>query len=134
MARDDNDSDYVDASPAMMRKVRMTLLAGVIMLGILATILLGNGYETVPEIAGPMQMINIVILVGTAGGVLFAQRKHAASRDIKQRNTWNIVGWAFGEGAALFGGVHYLMVGSSIPYLVGLGMLLASFALVPLQD
>lgn len=134
MARDDHDSGPGTASPGLMRMIRIMLLTGVIMLGAIVTIQLGNGRETDAEMAGPMQMANIAVLVGAAAGVLIVQRKHAATRDTKQRNTWNIVAWALGEFAAMFGAVHYLMVGSPIPYLVGLGMLLASFALVPLQD
>ena len=36
--------------------------------------------------------------------------------------------------AAMMGGVHYLLVGNPVPFLVGLVMMIASFVVVPIRD
>ncbi|HEX8393139.1 MAG TPA: hypothetical protein VF665_12415 [Longimicrobium sp.] len=127
------------ASPSRgttLRIIRMALLAGVLSFGGIITFLVsrdgprGGG----SDIGAALQWVNIAFLIVAAAGVLVLQRKHAAERDPAQRQTWNIIAWALGEMTAMFGGVHYLLVGSPAPYLVGLAMLVASFVLVPIRE
>lgn len=120
--------------PTVLRIVRMAMLAGVVLFGGVVTVLVRNDPPQAPQIARALVYANIAFLVGTAIGLLVLQRRHAAERDPAARTTLNMIAWALGEATALFGGVHYMLVGSPIPFLVGLGMLLASFALVPIRD
>lgn len=118
-----------------LRIVRMALLSGVVVFGAVVTWLVGqDGPRSSPEVRAPLQWVNIGLLILSAAGVLVLQRIHAAERDPARRQTWNIIAWALGEATAMFGGVHYLLVGSPAPYLVGLAMLVASFVLVPIRD
>jgi F0F1-type ATP synthase membrane subunit c/vacuolar-type H+-ATPase subunit K len=119
-----------------LRIVRMALLSGVVVFGAVVTYLVGQDgpRSTSPEVRAPLQWVNIGLLIASAAGVLVLQRIHAAERDPAKRQTWNIIAWALGEATAMFGGVHYLLVGSPAPYLVGLAMLVASFVLVPIRD
>ncbi|MBB4639060.1 hypothetical protein [Longimicrobium terrae] len=119
-----------------LRIVRMALLSGVVVFGAVVTWLVGQDgpRSTAPDVRAPLQWVNIGLLIASAAGVLVLQRIHAAERDARKRQTWNIIAWALGEATAMFGGVHYLLVGSPAPYLVGLAMLVASFVLVPIRD
>ncbi|HEX8318257.1 hypothetical protein [Longimicrobium sp.] len=119
---------------ATLRIIRMAFLGGVFLFGVAVTFLVGRDGPRAPERAATMQVMNIIFIVAAAGGILWIQRKHAAEQDPVARKSLNIAAWAFGEATALCGAVHYLLVGSPIPYLVGLGMMLAAFALVPIRD
>lgn len=112
----------------------MALLAGVLSFGGIITVLVGRDGPRGTDIAVALQWVNIAFLIGAAAGILVLQRLHAAESDPAKRQTWNIVGWALGETTAMYGGVHYLLVGSPTPYLVGLAMLVASFVLVPIRE
>jgi hypothetical protein len=120
---------------ATLRIIRIALLSGVLMFGGIAYYLTqqqGGGLG--PENADTLQIINIVMLIGAAIGILFVQRRHAAEREPQKRTTLNITAWAMGEATALFGGVHFMLVGNPIPFLVGLVMMIASFVLVPIRE
>ena len=133
-----NDTDPHDVRSApkamVLRIIRMALLSGVVMFGAVVTYLLREGRPATPEAAQSLQYVNIAFLIGAAMGVMYLQRRHEAEQDPARRSTWNIIAWALGEATAMFGGVHYLLSGSPIPYLVGLAMLLASFVLVPIKE
>jgi flagellar basal body-associated protein FliL len=122
------------AAGTKLRIIRMAFLAGVVTLGAVVMFLVGRDGPRAPERAATMQVMNIIFIVAAAVGILWMQRKHATEQNPSERTTWNICAWAFGEVTALTGAVHYLLVGSPIPYLVGLGMMLAAFALVPIRE
>jgi hypothetical protein len=44
------------------------------------------------------------------------------------------VGWAFGEGVALLGGVIFLLTASPLVYLAGLLLLIAALVTVPVPE
>lgn len=120
---------------ATLRIIRIALLSGVLMFGGIAYYLTqqqGGGLG--PENADTLQVVNIVMLIAAAIGILFVQRRHAAEKDPQKRTTLNITAWAMGEATALFGGVHFMLVGNPIPFLVGLVMMIASFVLVPIRE
>lgn len=121
-------------TPTVLRITRMALLGGVVAFGAVVTYLVRQDPPDTPEAARALQYVNIAFLVGAAAGVMYLQRRHDAERDPARRSTWNIVAWALGEATAMFGGVHYLLSGSPIPYLVGLATLIASFVLVPIRE
>lgn len=120
---------------ATLRIIRVAFLTGMLTFGAVVYYLnaqRGGGLD--PSNGETLQIVNILLLVAAAAGILFIQRRHAAEPDPASRSTLNIVGWAMGEMTALFGGVHYLLVGNPIPYLVGLTMMIASFVLVPIRE
>jgi hypothetical protein len=121
---------------ATLRIIRVALLTGVLMFGGIAYYLTrerGGGIGEA-DLAQTLQWLNIGFLVMAAIGIMMVQRKHAAERDPARRTTLNIVAWAMGEATALFGGVHYLLMGDPMPYVVGLGLMLASFVVVPIRE
>ena len=130
----DNGPQRPGARPIRLRLIRIALLMPVIVFGVLVAVSVEREPPRAPPLARPMLYVNMAYLVSAAIGVLYFQRRHTAERDPARRATFNIVAWAIGESTALFGAVHYLLVGSPLPYLVGLGMMLASFVLVPVRD
>ena len=121
-------------SAVTLRLIRISLLLPVVLFGAVVAFLVQRDGPGAPEAGQVLQYVNIAYLVAAAAGVLYFQRRHAAERDPSRRATLNVIAWALGESTALFGAVHYLLVGSAIPYLVGLAMLVASFVLVPVRN
>jgi hypothetical protein len=120
---------------ATLRIIRIALMSGVLMFGGIAYYLTEqNGGGLGPENADTLQIVNIALLVGAAIGIMFIQRRHLAEKDPAKRTTLNISAWALGEATALFGGVHFMLVGNAIPYLVGIVMMIASFVVVPIRE
>ena len=119
-----------------LRIIRMALLAGVIVFGIVATVVTakGGGQASDPDGLRVLTYVQMAFIVTAAPLLLFLQRRHAAERDPARAGTLNIVAWAVGESVALFGGVLWLLTGSPTPYLVGLAVMVASFVLVPIRE
>ena len=130
----DPQSPHTGASPTQLRLIRISLLLPVVVFGAIVSVMVQRDPPRAPEMAQPLLMVNIVYLIGAMAGILYFQRRHAAEPVRQRRVTFNVVAWALGESTALFGAVHYLLVGSPIPYVVGLGMLIAAFVLVPIRD
>lgn len=134
MSDPDPQQPHPGASPTALRMIRMSLLLAVVVTGGLASVMVQGDPPRAPELARPLLMVNLVYLVGAMAGILYFQRRHAAEPVRQRRVTFNVVAWALGESAGLFGAVHYLLVGSPVPWLVGLAVLLAAFVLVPVRD
>ena len=120
---------------ATLRIIRIALLSGVLMFGGIAYYLTGEaGGGLAPENAGTLQVVNVILLMAAMVGVLMMQRRHRAERDPARRSTLNITAWAMGEAVALFGGVHYLLAGNPLPFMIGLMTMVAAFVLVPIRE
>lgn len=120
--------------PTQLRVIRMALLGPVILFGAYVAYTVSREPPRAPQMGQSLVYVNLAYLIGAALGITYFSRRHAAERDPGRRATFNIVAWAIGESAALFGAVHYLLAGSPIPYLVGLATMVASFVLVPVRD
>jgi hypothetical protein len=133
-----NDVDpqppHPGASATALRMIRISLLLAVVVTGGMVSVMVQGNPPRAPELARPMLMVNIVYLIGAMAGILYFQRRHAAEPVRQRRVTFNVVAWALGESTGLFGAAHYLLVGSPIPWLVGLAVLVAAFVLVPVRD
>jgi hypothetical protein len=130
----DRDPQRPQPGVTQLRLIRMSLLMGVILFGAIVTWMVQGDQPRAPELAQPLLMVNVAYLIGAMAGILYFQRRHAAEPIPQRRVVFNVIAWALGESTALFGAVHYLLVGSPIPFLVGLGMLIAAFVLVPIRD
>jgi hypothetical protein len=122
------------ASPTQLRLIRLSLLLTVLGVGAAVSFMVRSNPPAGTEMARPLLLVNVAYLVGAMAGILYFQRRHAAEPVRQRRVTFNVIAWALGESTALFGAVHYLLIGSPIPYLVGLATLLAAFVLVPVRD
>jgi hypothetical protein len=132
--RDSSASHHRGGDRATVQRIlRMALLAGVFAFGSAIWFLHGQGsIETVP-LDTMLRNLFVGVMIAAAVGLMVIQRRHAAAADPQQIQTWTIVGWAAGETVALFGGVLYFLTGSATPFLVGLGMLLAAFVMIPIR-
>ena len=73
-----------------------------------------------------VSVLAVVVVLGLRGGV-------RQMEDGADRNTKVLMLWAVGEGAALFGGVLYLLTNEAQWYGLGLLSMLTAFVLVPLR-
>lgn len=134
MANFSNTPGMPQQKATVLRIIRIALLSGMLMFGAIVYLLISREGPRGIESAQALQVVNIAFLIGAAAALLFIQRRHAAEPDPAKRSTLNIIAWAVGETTAMFGGVHYLLVGSPAPYVVGVMMMLASFVLVPIRE
>lgn len=134
MSDSDPQSQHPGASSTALRLIRISLLGAVVMTGGVISVMVQGKPPQAPELARPLLLVNVVYLVGAMAGILYFQRRHAAEPIRQRRVTFNVVAWALGESTGLFGAAHYLLVGSPIPWLVGLATLIAAFVLVPIRD
>lgn len=115
----------------VLKLIRLALLGGVLVFGIVIAWLTGSGgYPADTSLAGVLRLAFLVLAAGTLAALMVvrtAQGRAAADR----RGTFAIVGWALGEGIALFGGVAWLLAGELPLYLTGVAVLLVAFLLVP---
>jgi hypothetical protein len=125
--------DHDAARATVLRILRMAMLAGVFVFGSVIWFLHGQGsIETVP-LDALLRNLFVGVMIAAAAGLMVVQRRHAAAADPQQVQTWTIVGWAVGEGVTLFGAVLYFLTGSITPFLVGVGMLLVAFIMIPVR-
>lgn len=68
----------------------------------------------------------IPIVMATRGRVM-------GEPDPQRRVSFLVAGWAFGEGAGLFGGALFLLTGQSQWYLIGLAAMICVFGLLRIR-
>ena len=114
------------------RIIRAALLAGVLIFGVVVWVVVSGDPQRTAEVVG--NDVYGLVFAGLAavvfgGFVILRKRIEHAAPD--ERGPLTIAGWALGEGPALFGGALFLLTGSPLYYLVGIGLLVAAFALFP---
>ncbi len=117
-----------------LRIIRIALTAAVLVFAVLAQQMVARDGASGMEHASALRWINLAVLAGAAAVILLVQRRHEREPDPRRRQTLNIVAWAAGEAAALFGIVHWMTVGQAMPFYVGLALMLAAFVLVPIRE
>lgn len=124
------------ARPAVLRVIRLALLAGVVVFGSVVYYMTREGpMSDVPNEAARALSFALMGLSAASLAALFVVRsirERAESYD--RRSTFTIVGWSVGEAPALLGGVVYLLTASPLPYLTGLSVLIASFLIIPVPE
>jgi hypothetical protein len=78
-----------------------------------------------------LRVAGIAVAVAAAVGIFVVRTMARRASDASRRARLSIVGWALGEGAALYGGVYYFLTGQLGGYMIGLMILLASFVFIP---
>lgn len=123
-------ANTTQAFPAAL--IRAALWAGVLMFGAVAWFMTQRGtFPTKPQ--PPAMIIAQLGLCVAAVVVAFMLRRRAIDGpDAPTRAAWTLQLWAIGEGAALFGGVLYLLSGQAQWYGIGLLSMATVFSLVPL--
>ena len=118
------------------RIIRTALISGVIMFGLVSWYLTGQRTtEPVePAVLRILQLAFGVLAMGGLAAIAVVRSAQSKSSDFAQKGTLAIVGWALGEGIALFGGVTYLLTSQPVLYLVGLVFFLATLLMVPAPE
>jgi hypothetical protein len=118
-------------SAATLFIIRLSLVAGVAMFGAATWFLYSRGRQP----AGPDATLDWLVIgvwaVAAVGLMLLSRRYRAAPRRT-DRVSLAIIGWALGEMAAMFGGVHYFLTGSALRYGYGLLIFCISLMLFPI--
>jgi hypothetical protein len=114
--------------------MRAALLAGVLLLGAAVWWVLRGGERPPLDDAreSALRLFFTVLAVATAPGIIAVRFAQGRAPGFARKAQLAIVGWALGEGVALLGGVIYMLTGSPRLYLLGVLVLLAAFALVPI--
>lgn len=112
--------------------IRAALWIGVLMFGAVAWFMHQRGTFPVRPQPHALNLSQLWLSVMAVVVALMLRRRAIEGPDAQTRSTWTIQLWALGEGAALFGGVLYLL--SNEPQWYGLGLLAMAtvFVLVPL--
>lgn len=113
--------------------IRLALLVGVLLFGGVIWFLQRQGGSPAvdADAARGARLIALIWLVGSIAGLVTLLALTSRTVPEARRRTLSIVAWALGEGAALAGGVVYLIAADPRWYLGGLFVLLASFVLFP---
>ena len=121
------------STTAQLSVIRVAMLAGVLMFGGVVWWLRRGGSVADVDASAVANMRTLAAVwlgVSVSGlAALFALTSRRS--DEARRRTLSIIAWALGEGAALAGGVVYLVAGDARWYLGGLFVLLVAFVLFP---
>lgn len=112
--------------------VRLGLLGGTTMLGLVAWVIAGSEgmapelFSSIGEYA-PMGMTALFVVLAIGIWVVRTQRRATGGSPI--------VGWALAEGMAILGGIYFLLVGDPTFWIFGLAVqLFVSFVLMPISS
>lgn len=113
--------------------IRMSFLVGVLLFGGVIWFLHRQpGF--VPD--GGMERLRPVvpfILLGFIAAIVGVRIYLSRVTDPAKLHSTQLMGWAIGEAAALFGGVYYFNTDDPRFFIMGLFVMLASFIVVPLR-
>jgi uncharacterized membrane protein len=117
-----------------LKLIRVTLLAGVLGFGVVVWYILQTAApEPLDERAANALRIAFLAVVLLDLPLLFVLRSaQSRVRGYASAARLTIVGWAQGEGVALFGTVLYLLTARVSLWVLGVLVLLTAFVLVPL--
>ena len=114
-----------------LKVIRLALLAGVVIFGFAIAYLSRTGaLQPDPDVAGVLRLAFLPLALGSVVGMM-AVRSAQSRAEPDRKGALAIIGWALGEGVALFGGVAWLVAGEMMLYLTGLGLMIVALLLVP---
>lgn len=120
-------ADRPRANAASLFIIRMSLVAGVMMLGAVTWHLHSRRTEPFPTDTGTLTWMVLGAWAALTAAIVFLSRRYRQPAARDQQVTMAIIGWALGETAALVGGAHYFVTGDPRRY--GLGFLIFVFTL-----
>jgi hypothetical protein len=121
------------AHRARLGAIRISFLAGVLMFGAVVWFMRRGGGGPVASSTGLVDAISYAALaIGVIGIVVMRRVLANATTAAKYANS-AVIGWSFGELAALGGGVHFFLTGDPTRYVIGVMVMLMSFVLIPLR-
>ncbi|NND72000.1 MAG: hypothetical protein HKN43_10515 [Rhodothermales bacterium] len=112
----------------------MGLLSGVMLFG-LAAFLVGPQLDGTEQstMYSALRIVFAIVALGCLFAMKVLQRKMSeVSGETAAKLT--IAGWALGEATGFLGAIILLMTGVLWPFLIGVGIMLASFVLFPVSE
>ena len=122
-----------DRTAAQAGIIRMALLGGVLLFGGVVWFLHRQPGFIPDGSMAQMRPVVPFILLAFIAAIVAVRFYLSRVTDEAQLRTFQLIGWALGEAAALFGGVYYFNTDDPRFYIMGLFVMLASFIIVPLR-
>jgi len=122
-----------ERTPAQLAIIRMAFLGGVLLFGAVIWFLHRQPGYVPDHRMEQLRPVVPVIMLALIGGIIAVRIYLSRITDPQHIGTFQLIGWAIGEAAALFGGVYYFNTDDPRFYVMGLFVMLASFIVVPLR-
>ncbi|MBO6574044.1 MAG: hypothetical protein JJ896_01395 [Rhodothermales bacterium] len=120
--------------PAQVRLIRLALLSGIVLFGLVALFIAGQADHGVTLNAdGPLAGFVALLVILAAGVVMLFRRRIDGAASYEERARMLIIAYAACELAALVGAVHLLMTGGMLPYIAGVVVYLFALVLLPVE-
>lgn len=121
-------------SEATLALIRISLLLGVLLFGAVSWFLHRDPTWR-PGDPAALRMLQRAMLAQwvLAIAMLLFFRTRLDRTTGQARSTLLLIGWAIGESAALFGGVHFFLSGDILSFLGGLVVMMAGLLLFPIR-
>jgi hypothetical protein len=113
--------------------IGMALWFGVIAFGVVVWFVHRAGRFPIRPAQAPLTYAQLGLCVGAVVFALVMRGRIKGMDDGAERNSKILSVWACGEGAALFGGVLFLLSNETQSYALGLFSMLTTYILVPLR-
>lgn len=120
------------ASPTMMRLIRIAILGGAVLFGMVTWWLRRTSPPPMAAELGPLRFAGYGLWIAVLVLLAFMRGLYGKAVDDGRRATTIIIAWAAAESLALFGGVVWFLHGDSRWYGAGMCLMLATFILFPL--
>jgi hypothetical protein len=114
--------------------MRAAFVSGVLMFGAVIWFLHQNhSFPTRPQ-PPALAYAQIALSIGAVIFAFVSRGRIAREPNEEIRDAQLLIRWALGQGAALMGGVVFLLSGDVQPYLIGVLAMFISFALLPIRQ
>lgn len=111
------------------------MLLGLVLFGLSTMYVKGRGNTPVlpDELARTLSYIFIGFATAALSGMVFIRSRLGTTHDVRRIFLMYIVGYAFAEGAALFGAVTWYIGGGRGWFFAGLALMVAAFQVLPIS-
>lgn len=120
--------------PQTLRLLRLAMLAGILAIGAVLWFVAREQAPVLDAERAGMVQIGFYVLAHVALGAMLLLRKPFRAAGPAQRGMLFIAGHAIGELPAVLGAVCILLLGTAVPFAVGLLVFLVAFLFFPLDE
>ena len=136
-ADDSTSSNRVQGlTPQTLNIIRFALLGGVLFFAAIGWFVGGSGQMSTTgneDLASLMRYLFYGFFVMTFGAMYLIRQRVDRAETFAKKGPLILVGYAAGEGLALYGVIYWMLTGSFMLFLVGLLVFLVTFLVFPVQ-